>query len=65
MVSHGEVTIPAWSIEDFQWEHVACSFEFRVDNLPLAQWISGEAEVDHPGLGPRVQGMLEHLLSIV
>lgn len=64
MSASASISLPVWTAEDFQWQYPSRSFEFRVDNISLAQWFSGHVAVGSDTLNDKVSCMF-HTLAIL
>ena len=65
ITTSAKLSMPAWTLDDFSWEFPNLSFEFRVDNLPLAQWFSGQAAIRPETEDDGVKRMFKQLTSLI
>eukprot|EP00973_Karenia_brevis_P016139 2208921-Karenia_brevis.AAC.1 len=59
------LTLPAWTQEDFVWEFGGKSFELRVDNLNVAQLLTGQTAIKGDENKACVHTMLHDLSHLV
>ena len=63
--SAAHLSLPQWMQKDLEWHRSSGSFELRVDNALLAQWMSGMATVNTGTYQARVYAALDILRSMV